>query len=43
MNDKLFNNYNFLGTWEEASNEEEELAVEQDNGEPEAEDVSYTR
>jgi|LAHS01.1.fsa_nt_gb hypothetical protein len=43
MNDKLFNNYNFLGASEESSNEEEELAVEQDNDEPEAEDVNYVR
>jgi hypothetical protein len=33
MNDKLFNNYNFLGTNEDYSQDDEEQAVEMDNGE----------
>jgi hypothetical protein len=41
MNDKLFNNYNFLGVEEEPSTEDQELAVEQNSDEPEAEDKEY--
>ena len=37
MNDKLFNNYNFLDVSEEPSAEEKELAVEQNSDESEAE------
>jgi hypothetical protein len=33
MNDKLFNTYNFLGTNEDYSQDDEEQAVEMDNGE----------
>jgi len=41
MNDKLFNNYNFLGAEQEPSTEDQELAVEQNSDEPEAEDKEY--
>lgn len=42
MNEKLFNNYNFLGAEEETSTEDQELAVEQNSDEPEAEDKEYS-
>jgi hypothetical protein len=43
MNDKLFQNYNFLGASEDPSREDEEAAIEQNSDEPEAKDADYSR